>query len=150
MISLPQACPAPPPLQYSHDYPPPTPPSCEAARTFLCHNIKISALLHLQCLPFQDPMSSCPQNPQPLELKMAGSSKQFFSDIIFVALKIPSENSLRFGGRHHIVVLRLPNAWSNGNLEMLVFEEKGKPKYPEKNLSEQGREPTTNSAHIWR
>ena len=31
---------------------------------------------------------------------------------------------------------------------MLVFEERGKPKYPEKNLSEQGREPTTNSAHI--
>ena len=28
---------------------------------------------------------------------------------------------------------------------MLIFEEKGKPEYPEKNLSEQGREPTTNS-----
>ena len=26
---------------------------------------------------------------------------------------------------------------------MLVFEERGKPEYPEKNLSEQGREPTT-------
>jgi len=26
----------------------------------------------------------------------------------------------------------------NGNLEMLVFEERGKPEYPEKNLSEQG------------
>ena len=33
---------------------------------------------------------------------------------------------------------------------MLVFEERGKPEYPEKNLSEQGREPTTNSTHIWR
>ena len=32
---------------------------------------------------------------------------------------------------------------------MLVFEERGKPEFPEKNLSEQGREPT-NSAHIWR
>ena len=32
---------------------------------------------------------------------------------------------------------------------MLVFEERGKPEeYPEKNLSEQGREPTTNSTHI--
>jgi len=31
---------------------------------------------------------------------------------------------------------------------MLVFEEKGKPEYPEKNLSEQGREPTTNSTHM--
>ena len=37
---------------------------------------------------------------------------------------------------------------SNGNLEMSVFEERGKSKYPEKSLSEQGREPTTNSTHI--
>ena len=48
------------------------------------------------------------------------------------------------------MVLRLPDSWSNWNLEMLVFEERGKPEYPEKNLSEQGREPTTNSTHIWR
>ena len=39
---------------------------------------------------------------------------------------------------------------SNWNLEVLVFGERGKPEYPEKNLSEQGREPTTNSTHIWR
>ena len=32
---------------------------------------------------------------------------------------------------------------------MLVFEERRKPEYPEKNLSEQRREPT-NSTHIWR
>ena len=37
---------------------------------------------------------------------------------------------------------------------MLVFEERWKPEYPEKNLSEQAREPTTNStlgvdAAIW-
>ena len=32
---------------------------------------------------------------------------------------------------------------------MLVFEEREKPEYPEKNLSEQSREPT-NSAHLWR
>ena len=32
----------------------------------------------------------------------------------------------------------------------LVFEEKGKPEYPEKNLLEQEREATTNSNHIWR
>ena len=49
-----------------------------------------------------------------------------------------------------MVVLRLPDSWSNWNLEMLVFEKRGKPEYPEKNLSEQGREPTTNSTHIWR
>ena len=39
---------------------------------------------------------------------------------------------------------------SNWNLEMLVFEERGKPEYPGKSLSEQGQEPTTNSTHIWR
>ena len=51
----------------------------------------------------------------------------------------------------HKVVLRLPDSWSNWNLEMLVFEERAKPEYPEKNLSEQRREPTsprTNSTHI--
>ena len=31
----------------------------------------------------------------------------------------------------------------------MVFEEKEKPEYPEKNLSKQSREPT-NSTHIWR
>ena len=30
------------------------------------------------------------------------------------------------------------------------LKRRGKPEYPEKNLSEQGREPTTNSTHIWR
>ena len=39
---------------------------------------------------------------------------------------------------------------SNYNLEVLVFRERGKPEYSEKNLSEQGREPTTNSTHMWR
>ena len=49
-----------------------------------------------------------------------------------------------------MIILRLPDSWSNWNLEMLVFEETRKPEYPEKNLSEQGREPTPNSTHIWR
>jgi len=31
---------------------------------------------------------------------------------------------------------------------MLVFEEREKPEYPEKNFSEQRKEPTTNSTHI--
>jgi len=35
-------------------------------------------------------------------------------------------------------------------LEKLVFEERGILENPEKNLSEQRREPTTNSTHIWR
>ena len=39
---------------------------------------------------------------------------------------------------------------SNWNLEMLFLEERGKPENPEKNFSEQGREPTTNSTHIKR
>ena len=43
-----------------------------------------------------------------------------------------------------------PDSWSNWNLKMFVFEERGKPEYPEKNLSEQGRESTANSTHIWR
>jgi len=30
---------------------------------------------------------------------------------------------------------------------MLVFEERGTPEHPEKNLSEQSREPTTNSTN---
>ena len=34
--------------------------------------------------------------------------------------------------------------------KVLVFKERGKPEYPEKNLSEQRREPTTHSTHIWR
>ena len=43
----------------------------------------------------------------------------------------------------------------NVNLEMLVFDERGKSEYPVKNLSEQAREPTTNSttynagSHWW-
>ena len=31
----------------------------------------------------------------------------------------------------------------------LVFEKKRKPEYPERKLSEQVREPTTNSIHTW-
>ena len=52
--------------------------------------------------------------------------------------------------RQHIqkVEIRLPDSWSNWNLEKSVFEERGKPEYPKKNLLEQRREPTTNSIHI--
>ena len=38
---------------------------------------------------------------------------------------------------------------SNWNFEELVFKEKGKAEYPEKNVWEQGREPTTNATHVW-
>ena len=39
---------------------------------------------------------------------------------------------------------------SNWNLEVLIgfCKERGKPEYLSKNLSEQGREPTTNSTHV--
>ena len=53
--------------------------------------------------------------------------------------------------RHHIhiVVLHLPDSWLNWNLEMSVFKERGKQEYPEKNLSQQRKEPaTTNSTHM--
>ena len=43
----------------------------------------------------------------------------------------------------HEVVLRLPDSWSNWNLDMLVFEETENLS-TEKNLSEKGREPITN------
>ena len=48
------------------------------------------------------------------------------------------------------MVLCLPDSWLNWNLEMLIFEVKGKQEYPEKNLSKQRREPTANSTHRWR
>ena len=47
------------------------------------------------------------------------------------------------------VVTAIPGLTSCG-WRLLVFEEKGKTEHPEKNLLEQGREPTTNLTHIWR
>ena len=41
-----------------------------------------------------------------------------------------------------MVVLCLPDSWSNWNLEMVVFKEWGKPEYPEKNI--RARERTNN------
>ena len=35
-------------------------------------------------------------------------------------------------------------------MEILIFEERGKAEYPEKNLSGQRNEPITNSTHKWR
>ena len=57
--------------------------------------------------------------------------------------------SLQWQGTHNRVRLQLKCALESWNLEKLVFEERGKPEYPEKNLLEQGRRPTTNSTHIW-
>ena len=59
--------------------------------------------------------------------------------------------------RQHIdkVVLRLPDSWLNWNLEMLVFEVRGKPEYPEKTSqskeeNQQQTQPTNGiDAGIW-
>ena len=50
------------------------------------------------------------------------------------------------------MVLHLSDSWSNWNLKMLVFGvRRGENRSTRrKNLSEQGREPTTNSTHKWR
>ena len=45
---------------------------------------------------------------------------------------------------HPKVILGRSYVQSNWNLEMVIFEERGKPENSEKNLSEQGEEPTTN------
>ena len=50
---------------------------------------------------------------------------------------------------HPKVVLGRPCIRSNSNLEMLIFEARGKLENPEKNLSEQSKEPTTNLTHSW-
>ena len=47
----------------------------------------------------------------------------------------------------HDVVLRLPDSWSNWNLGMLVFEERGKLEYGEKPLG--ARERTNNKLIIF-
>ena len=46
----------------------------------------------------------------------------------------------KFSARYEIKVTK----------QSLYVSERGKPEYPGKNLSEQKREPTTNSTHIWR
>ena len=43
----------------------------------------------------------------------------------------------------------LPSGSGSNWIWICWFLRRGKPEYPEKNLSEQGREPTTNSTHIW-
>ena len=36
------------------------------------------------------------------------------------------------------MILLLPDSWSNWNLKTLVFEERGKPEYPEKTFQSKG------------
>ena len=66
----------------------------------------------------------------------------------FVKKKIKCKCNLFTQAKEHLGVLKnsfrtcpcIPG--SNWNLEMLVFEEKGKAENPEENLSEHSREPT--------
>ena len=51
--------------------------------------------------------------------------------------------------KHH-VFLSQQYAPDRVGLESVGFEERGKPDHPEKNLSVQGRLPTTNWTHKWR
>ena len=64
----------------------------------------------------------------------------------FARSTIPEE---KWGTTRSLLEVHM-NSFKHWNLEVLVFEGRGKPEYPEKNLSEQWREPTTNSTHIWR
>ena len=68
--------------------------------------------------------------------------------IIIIIITIIINNDLEVTQPHSGSVAH--NSWSKWNLKMLVFEERRKPEYQERNLSEQRREPTTNSTHIWR
>ena len=43
---------------------------------------------------------------------------------------------------------RIPTIQIESEFRKLVFEERGKSEYPGENLSEQSKEPTTNSTHI--
>ena len=70
------------------------------------------------------------------------------NDVIIIIIIINHNNNLEVAQSHSSSVVY--HSWSKCNLEMLVFEERGNPKYPEKNLSEQRREPTTNATHMWR
>ena len=69
---------------------------------------------------------------------------------VLVNYNLFTHETLRSSVWEHVSVRTIKN-W---NLEMFVFEERWKPDYPDKNLSEQGREPTSNStpavdAAIW-
>ena len=64
--------------------------------------------------------------------------------IVILPVIIGMNDSKDLWRKHiHLVVLRLPGSWSNRNLEMMVFKERGKLEYAAKNLSEQ-------KSHAWR
>ena len=66
-----------------------------------------------------------------------------------MALKLPRNFQTPQTAWFSKTEIPLPDSWSNWNLEVLVFEERGKLENARKNLSEQGRKPTANSTHIW-
>ena len=68
-------------------------------------------------------------------------------DLKKIVIYLPTMNTKDFLSTCLNVSVRSRSNW---NLKVLVFEERRKLEYPEKNLLEQGREPATNSTHIWR
>ena len=74
-----------------------------------------------------------------LQIRGGGGGVMVCLFVIFICL--PTEHK----GVHKNVSV---HSRSNWNLKVW-FKERGKLENPAKNLSEQGREPTTNSTHIW-
>ena len=64
--------------------------------------------------------------------------------IIIIISNIYPESSI-----HSKVVLGRSCIRSNWNLEMFIFEERGKLENRKKNLSEQSKAPTTDLTHSW-
>ena len=76
--------------------------------------------------------------------------------LLLVCSSLGSKNSR---GKIHVIfifylycckVKTQKNEWfPDWNLEVVVFKERGTVEFPEKNLSEQGREPAINLIHLW-
>ena len=89
------------------------------------------------------PLQQRYQHSQTTEKPLPRPSATGFYTNFEVHTKRQSNNFLVFLNEY--TINRIPtNREQTLLLEMLVFEERGKPEYPEKNLSEQGREQTTN------
>ena len=85
------------------------------------------------------------QSPQSVHNDQLPSTKIILLIIIiFTLFKCQVDLALRHTSWGHCQ-LKLIRVKFN---QMQVFEVRGKPEYPGKNLSKQRREPTTNSTHI--
>ena len=77
-------------------------------------------------------------------LKLLATFSLFYNHL---KKQLLSQNFIYF---HTIMFKAVNSLWGDAPMKSnhIGFEERGKPEYPEKNLSEQRREPT-NSTHIW-